>query len=141
VDGAAEAIRRINAARYGLTASIWTKDHARAIRLSEQLEVGVVTINNHSVTGAMASLPWSGWRETGTGVANSELALSSFLRPRAVLLDRNTDPELYWMPFDKTLWELGNLLADAQLLKLGGAWKIPFLIKKRIDTVRAFFAG
>jgi acyl-CoA reductase-like NAD-dependent aldehyde dehydrogenase len=141
VDGAADAIRRINKGRYGLTASIWTRDHARATRLADQIEVGVVTINNHAVTGAMASLPWSGWRETGTGVANSELALSTFLRPRAVLLDRNTDPELYWMPYDKTLWELGNLLADAQLMRLGGAWKIPFLIKKRLDTVRDFFKG
>lgn len=140
VDGAADAMRRISQSRYGLTASIWTKDHARALRLADQIEVGVVTINNHAVTGAMASLPWSGWRETGTGVANSDLALSTFLRPRAVLLDRNTDPELYWMPYDKTLWELGNLLADAQNFKLGGAWKIPFLIKRRIDTVRAFFA-
>ena len=141
VDGAAEAIRRVNACRYGLSTSIWTRDHARALRLSEQLEVGVVTINNHSVTGAMASLPWSGHRDTGTGVANSELALAAFVRPRAVLLDRNTDPELYWMPYDKALWELGNLLADAQLFKLSGVWKVPFLIKRRMDTVRAFFAG
>ncbi len=140
VDGAADAMRRIAKSRYGLTASIWTRDHARALRLAEQLEVGVVTINNHSVTGAMANLPWSGWRETGTGVANSEHALSTYLRPKAVLLDRNADPELYWMPYDKTLWELGNLLAEAQLFKLGGAWKIPFLLKKRIDTVRSFFA-
>ena len=140
VDGAADAMRRIAKSRYGLTASIWTKDHARALRLSEQIEVGVVTINNHAVTGAMASLPWSGWRETGTGIANSDLALSTFLRPRTVLLDRNTDPELYWMPYDKTLWELGNLLAEAQIFKLGGAWKIPFLIKRRVDTVRSFFA-
>jgi acyl-CoA reductase-like NAD-dependent aldehyde dehydrogenase len=141
VDGAAEAIRRVNAGKYGLTTSIWTKDHARALRLSEQLAVGVVTINNHAVTGAMASLPWSGLRSTGTGVANSEHALSVFVRPRTVLLDRNTDPELYWMPYDKALWELGNLLADAQLFKLGGVWKVPFLIKRRLDTVRAFFAG
>jgi acyl-CoA reductase-like NAD-dependent aldehyde dehydrogenase len=140
VDGAADAMRRIAASRYGLTASIWTRDHARALRLAEQIEVGVVTINNHAVTGAMASLPWSGWRETGTGVANSDLALATFLRPKAVLLDRNSDPELYWMPYDKTLWELGNLLAEAQILKLGGVWKIPFLIKRRLDTVRTFFA-
>ena len=139
VDGAAEAMRRIQKSRYGLTASIWTRDHARALRLAEQIEVGVVTINNHAVTGAMAPLPWSGWRETGTGVANSDLALSTFLRARTVLLDRNTDPELYWMPYDKTLWELGNLLADAQNFKLAGIWKVPFLIKRRIDTVRAFF--
>lgn len=140
VDGAAEAIRRINAGHYGLTASIWTRDHARALRLAEQIEVGVVTINNHAVTGAMAALPWSGTKDTGPGVANSELALALFLRPKTILLDRNGDPELYWLPYDRTLWELGNLLADAQLVRLGGAWKIPFLIKRRLDTVRAFFA-
>jgi acyl-CoA reductase-like NAD-dependent aldehyde dehydrogenase len=141
VDGAAEAMRLINACRYGLTASIWTADLARAERLAEELEVGVVTINNHAVTGAMAALPWSGHRDTGPGVANSTLALSTFLRPKTVLVDRNDAPELYWMPYDKTLWKLGNLLADAQLLKIGQAYKIPFLIKERIDTVRAFFSG
>lgn len=141
VDGAAEATRMINASRYGLTASIWTADVARAERIAEQLEVGVVTINNHSVTGAMASLPWSGRRDTGPGVANSSLALSTFLRPKTVLIDGNDAPELYWMPFDKTLWDLGNLLADAQVFKLGRAYKIPFLIKQRIDTIKAFFGG
>jgi acyl-CoA reductase-like NAD-dependent aldehyde dehydrogenase len=141
VDGAAEATRQINACRYGLTASIWTADVARAERIAEQLEVGVVTINNHSVTGAMASLPWSGHRDTGPGVANSSLALATFLRPKTVLIDGNDAPELYWMPFDKTLWELGNLLADAQLFKLGRAYKIPFLIRDRIDTIKTFFGG
>ena len=141
VDGAADAIRQVNQGRYGLTASIWTKDEARAMRLAEQLEVGVVTINNHAVTGAMAALPWSGLRDTGTGVANSELALHTFTRPKAILADRNTDPELYWMPYDRALWELGHLLADAQRFELMGAWKIPFLIKRRLDTVRNFFRG
>ncbi|AKF11611.1 aldehyde dehydrogenase family protein [Sandaracinus amylolyticus] len=140
VDGAAEAIRRVNAGRYGLTSSIWTSDHARALRLAEQIEVGVVTINNHAMTGAIAALPWSGTRDTGTGIANSELALGTFTRPKTILLDSNEAPELFWMPYDKTLWELGNLLSEAQIPKIGPALvKIPFLIKQRVDTVRRFF--
>jgi acyl-CoA reductase-like NAD-dependent aldehyde dehydrogenase len=141
VDGAAEAIRQVNAGRYGLTASIWSKDVARAERLAGELSVGVVTINNHAVTGAMPSLPWSGTRDTGTGVANGAISLQTFTRPRAVLVDSNAAPELYWMPYDRNLWELGNLLSDAQRMKLGGAWKIPFLIKARVDAVKKFFAG
>lgn len=142
VDGAAEATRRINAGRYGLTASIWTSDHARALRLADRIDVGVVTINNHAMTGAIAALPWSGTRETGTGVANSELALGTFTRPKTVLLDKNEAPELFWMPYDRTLWELGNLLSEAQIPKLGPSLvKIPFLIKQRVDTVRRFFRG
>jgi acyl-CoA reductase-like NAD-dependent aldehyde dehydrogenase len=140
VDGAADAIRRINAGRYGLGASIWTTDHARALRLADRIDVGVVTINNHSMTGAIAALPWSGTRDTGTGVANSELALATFTRPKAVLLDQNEAPELFWMPFDETLWKLGNLLSEAQIPKLGPSLvKIPFYLKQRVDTVRRFF--
>ena len=44
------------------------------------------------------------------------------------------------MPFDKTLWELGNLLSEAQIPKISPSLvKIPFLIKQRVDTVRRFF--
>jgi acyl-CoA reductase-like NAD-dependent aldehyde dehydrogenase len=140
VDGAADAMRRVNAGRYGLTCSIWTKDHARALRLAEEIDVGVVTINNHAMTGAIAALPWSGTKDTGTGVANSEIALHTFTRPRTILLDSNEAPELFWMPYDRTLWELANLLSEAQIPKLGPSLiKIPFLIKQRIDTVRRFF--
>lgn len=140
VDGAADAIRRVNAGRYGLTSSIWSTDHARALRLAEQIDVGVVTINNHSMTGAIAALPWSGTRDTGTGVANSELALHTFLRPKTILLDANEAPELFWLPYDRTLWQLGNLLSEAQIPKISVSLaKIPFLIKERVDTVRRFF--
>jgi acyl-CoA reductase-like NAD-dependent aldehyde dehydrogenase len=142
VDGAAEAIRQINAGRYGLTASIWTKDVARAERLAAELSVGVVTINNHALTGGMPSLPWSGTRDTGTGIANGVASLHTITRPRTVLVDANAAPELYWMPYDKNLWELGHLLSDAQRMKnLTSAWRIPLLIKARLDAVKKFFAG
>jgi len=142
VDGAAEAIRQINAGRYGLTASIWSKDVARAERLAGELSVGVVTINNHALTGGMPSLPWSGTRDTGTGIANGVASLGTITRPRTVLIDSNTAPELYWMPYDRKLWELGHLLADIQRMKgLTSAWRIPLLIQSRVETVKKFFAG
>jgi acyl-CoA reductase-like NAD-dependent aldehyde dehydrogenase len=139
VEGAAEAIRRTNKGRYGLGASIWTRDIERAERLAERLDVGVVTINNHAFSGAIPSLPWSGTRETGFGIANGPESLATFVRPRAVLMDRNDSPEPFWMPYDRTLWEMGEILADAQILRLGRAWRLPFVMKKRLDTVKRFF--
>ena len=65
--------------------------------------------------------------------------LWTFVRPRAVTLDRSADPEPFWMPFDASLFELGNLLSDAQLLRLSKAWKLPFLLRQRLATIRAFF--
>jgi acyl-CoA reductase-like NAD-dependent aldehyde dehydrogenase len=139
VDGPAEAIRAANRLRYGLGASIWTRDLHRGERLAERLDYGVVSVNNHSFTGAVASLPWSGTRATGFGVANSTLALSTFVRPRALVVDRRKDPELYWMPYDDTLVELGDVLADLQTNRLDRAWKLPALMRRRMRALRAFF--
>ncbi len=139
VDGPVEAIQAANRLRYGLGASVWTSDVARGRRLAERLEVGVVSVNNHAFTGAVPSLPWSGTRATGFGVANSRFALATFLRPRTTVVDRRRKPELFWMPYDATLWELGDVLADLQQNRLERAWRLPGLMRRRIKTLRAFF--
>ena len=139
VSGASDALARINRSRYGLGTSIWTADTKRAERLASRLNVGVITINNHALTGAIPQLPWSGTRDSGHGVANSKLALATYTRPQTVLLDSSDAPEVYWMPFDTDLWKLGELLADAQVNKLLQAWRIPMLLKKRAQTLRDFF--
>jgi acyl-CoA reductase-like NAD-dependent aldehyde dehydrogenase len=139
VDGPADAIRRANELPYGLGASLWTRDLARAERLADRLAYGVVDVNNHGLTGAMPELPWSGLRKTGFGVANGEHGLSTFVRPRALLVDTQRGPEMFWMPFDRELLELGELLSDAQLGRILGAWKIPLLLRRRVETVKRFF--
>jgi acyl-CoA reductase-like NAD-dependent aldehyde dehydrogenase len=139
VDGPDEAIRSANRLRYGLGASVWTGDVTRGQRLAERLDYGVVSVNNHSFTGAIPSLPWSGTRATGFGVANSALALSTFVRPRALVVDRRKDPELYWMPYDEGLVELGEVLADVQSNRLERVWKLPALMRRRMRRLRDFF--
>jgi hypothetical protein len=55
------------------------------------------------------------------------------------VIDRRKDPELYWMPYDETLVELGDVLADLQVGRLGRAWKLPALMRRRMRALRAFF--
>ncbi len=137
VNGAEDAVRRTNRGRYGLGASIWTENIARAKRLAERLEVGIVTINNHAFSGAIPALPWSGTRETGFGVANGAHALATFVRPRATIVDRARAPELFWMPYDDTLARLGELLADLQVGRYGGVWRLPLAIHARMKGLKA----
>ncbi|MFO0680005.1 MAG: aldehyde dehydrogenase family protein [Polyangiaceae bacterium] len=141
VGGVDEAVRAVNRSRYGLGASIWTADVARAERLAERLDVGVVTINNHAFSGALPAMPWSGTKDTGFGVAGSTWSLATFARPKATLHDSGTDADIYWMPLDRTLGEIGEALADAQIGKFWNAWKLPLWMRARKRAIRAFFGG
>ncbi len=136
VAGAAEAVRRTNQSRYGLGASIWTRDIARAERLAERLDVGVVTINNHAFTGAVPSLPWSGTRETGFGVANGAESLATFVRPRVNVVDRAGAPEIFWLPYDGKLRDVLERLADLQVGRFARALGLPMAMYGRIKGVR-----
>jgi acyl-CoA reductase-like NAD-dependent aldehyde dehydrogenase len=140
VQGAAEAIQAANQGRYGLGASIWTSDLDRARRLAERLEVGIVTINNHAFSGAIPALPWSGLRETGFGVANGIESLPTFVRPRTLVVDSSRSRDPFWMPYDRSLWDMGQILAELQLGQLARAWRLPFLWRKRVKAIRAFFS-
>ena len=112
VDDADEAIRRANASRYGLTASLWTRDRKKARVLARKLRAGVVTINNHGFTGALPNAPWSGHGETGWGITGSTLALDTLTRPRLVLLDRSRGKrELWWYPYTPALRNVAVAMA------------------------------
>jgi hypothetical protein len=99
----------------------------------------VVNVNNHAFTGAVPSLPWSGTRATGFGVANSSLALATFVRPRTLVVDRSKKAEVFWMPYDATLCEFGDVLADLQNNRLQRLWRLPGLLRRRRKTLRDFF--
>lgn len=104
VADAEEAIKLANDSKYGLTASVWTKDLDRGRAIANRLRAGVITINNHAFTGALPQAPWSGHGETGYGITNSPLALDAFTRPRFVLVDRSrASRELWWYPYSPAL--------------------------------------
>ena len=112
VAGAEEAIARANASRFGLTASVWTRDLRKARRIARQLRAGVVTINNHGFTGALPAAPWSGYGESGWGITNSPLALDALTRPRFVLIDRSrARRELWWYPYTAALEAIAMAMA------------------------------
>jgi acyl-CoA reductase-like NAD-dependent aldehyde dehydrogenase len=143
-----EAVRRANASRYGLTASVWTADVRQGEALAKKLRAGVVTINNHSFTGAIPSAPWGGVGETGWGITGSPLALDHLTRPRFVCVDRNRAArELWWYPYSDTLRKIA--LAFAYLrggapsfgARIGALFSLIGLLPKRMGELKAASKG
>ncbi|MGA8112367.1 MAG: aldehyde dehydrogenase family protein [Actinocatenispora sp.] len=67
VDGEDEALAVAGTSGLGLSASVWTRDVARAIRVSEALRTGIVNINEHSAYWEI-HVPFGGASGTGSGV-------------------------------------------------------------------------
>ncbi len=77
-----EAIALANNSRYGLSASLWTRDIATAHRVADRLEVGAVSVNCWSPLDAR--LPWGGLKDSGVGRDLSSHAVHAFLEEKAV---------------------------------------------------------
>lgn len=69
-----EAVRIANGTRYGLAATVWTRDVARVLRMTRALRAGVVSVNSVPVTYVEA--PFGGMKASGVG---RELGLEGLL--------------------------------------------------------------
>lgn len=78
-----DAVGKANGVEYGLASSVWTKDHARTLRLSRDLDFGTVWINTHiPLTGEM---PHGGFKHSGYGKDLSMYALEEYTRVKHVM--------------------------------------------------------
>lgn len=68
-DSLDDAIRIANSTRYGLGASVWTRDIKTAMTASSQLDAGVVWVNQH-LRLPPPDVPFGGMKASGTGREN-----------------------------------------------------------------------
>ena len=78
----AEALALINDSRYGLTASIWSRDDERVEHLAAEIETGTVFQNRCDFLDP--ELPWVGVKDSGHGVSLSHLGLRALSRPKSL---------------------------------------------------------
>jgi len=82
-DGEAEAVALANGVRYGLVASVWTRDHARAMRMSRALQAGTVWINAHRPL--VAEMPHSGFKHSASARDFGRYGLEEYTRIKHVM--------------------------------------------------------
>ncbi|CAE6419256.1 unnamed protein product [Rhizoctonia solani] len=71
-----DVIKRANDTEWGLGASVWGNDIARADRIAEKLEAGTVWVNEIHMYGPW--IPFGGLKQSGVGVENGLAGLASF---------------------------------------------------------------
>jgi len=84
----AQAIELANATRYGLNASVWTRDRRVGAELARSIEAGAVVVNDCMVTYGVTEAPFGGRKDSGVGQVNGEIGLRSYCHAQAILVDR-----------------------------------------------------
>jgi len=76
-----EAVRLMNDSDFGLTASLWTADRARAEAIGREIETGTVFMNRCDYLDP--ALCWTGCKDTGRGASLSVLGYHALTRPKS----------------------------------------------------------
>ena len=81
----ADAISKANATRYGLAASVYTKDVDVSMRVSRKLKFGTVWLNCHN--RLLAEVETGGYGESGIGRLHGIEAMNDFLETKHIYLE------------------------------------------------------
>jgi acyl-CoA reductase-like NAD-dependent aldehyde dehydrogenase len=98
-----EAIQLANDSRYGLGASVWSRDVRRARLLGERIDAGMVWINDHAYTHGYGEGPWGGVKDSGVGVTHSKHGFYEMTEKRLVSEDPGWFRDGWWFPYGERL--------------------------------------
>jgi acyl-CoA reductase-like NAD-dependent aldehyde dehydrogenase len=102
VKDAEEALALANASKYGLNASVWSKDRRRALNIARELESGAVCVNDVLMSYGATEAPFGGVKESGIGRRKGPDGIRKYTNQKTVLEDVfGLKREPFWYPYSK----------------------------------------
>ena len=99
VKDAEEAVRLANDSRYGLGASIFSRDKFAAAGLADKLESGAVCINESLVNFIILEAPMGGRKNSGFGYRHGAEGIRKYCQQKTIVVDRfGLKEEFPWYP-------------------------------------------
>jgi acyl-CoA reductase-like NAD-dependent aldehyde dehydrogenase len=78
----ADAVRLANDTIYGLSGSVWTRDGARALRMTRAIETGAISVNSNN--SVRVSTPFGGFKQSGYGRELGPHALDAYTEVKSI---------------------------------------------------------
>lgn len=94
----AEAIAIANNSDFGLGASVFTTSLDEAMTAANELEAGMVWVNNPLIDND--ALPFGGWKNSGVGRELGRFGLDAFRQSKMVIMDHAPEIQEWWYPYD-----------------------------------------
>lgn len=85
-----EALALANDTRHGLAAGVFTRDNARALRMSRGLRAGIVWVNTYRAVSPIAE--FGGTKGSGYGRESGFQAIHDYTRPKTVWMNTSSEP-------------------------------------------------
>ncbi len=83
-DDIEEVVREANNSVYGLSASVWTSNISKALRVAERLDAGTVWINTHNVLDP--NMPFGGFKQSGIGREHGRSAIEAYTESKSICI-------------------------------------------------------
>lgn len=126
-DGEDGAVQRANDSEFGLAASVWSRDLAKADRVARRIEAGMVWVNDFGYSFTTGQASWGGVKSSGFGRTSSKHGLYECVQVKYLDSERGRLRPAWWFPYDdeteRALRATLDVLYGEGLERCRAAWR------------------